>query len=44
MAMGSKHARQFGTYSCRGTGNQGHTLSHNSTLVNQWHDVPTTTA
>ena len=44
MAIGSENAGQFGTYSSRGTGNQRHTLSHDSILVNKWQDMPTTAA
>ena len=33
MTFRRKHARQFGAYSRRGTGNQRHTLSHDSMLL-----------
>src|SRR3981189_3746596 len=37
MAVRCEHARQFGAYARRGTGNQRHTFSHDSMLLNQLH-------
>ena len=34
MAVGCENARQFGAYARRGSGNQRHTLSHDSMLLN----------
>jgi hypothetical protein len=39
MAVCCENARQFGAYSCRGTGNQRHTFSHDSMLLNKLHDM-----
>src|SRR3979490_1565862 len=39
MAIRCETAGQFGAYSCRGTGNQRHTLSHDSMLLNELHDM-----
>ena len=33
MTVRREHARQFGAYSRRGTGNQRHTISHDSMLL-----------
>ena len=37
MAVRCEHARQFGAYARRGTGNQRHTFSHDSMLLIQLH-------
>ena len=39
MAVGGENARQFGADARRGTGNQRHTLGHDSMLLNQLQDM-----
>ncbi len=39
MAVRCENARQFGADARRGTGNQRHTLSHDSRLLNHLHDM-----
>jgi hypothetical protein len=42
MTLGSENARQLGAYAGRCTGNQRHTLSHDSLLLNQLQEMPRT--